>query len=66
MREETKGKLQNSEFISPNTFILGTIQVSHSSMRKPTPTLLGLPTVKLGKFIQLHRPGAQGKEQSFY
>ena len=66
LRKETKGKLKNSEFISPNTFILGTIQVSESAMQKPTPTLLGHPTVKLGKLLSSFRTGDWKKVKRCY
>ena len=48
----------NKEFIFPNTFILGTISVSKLAMLKLTPTLLGHPTMKLGRFLQV--PSTRG------
>ena len=63
LRGETKGKLRNNEFISPNTFRSGTIQVLESTMQKPTLALLGHPTMKLGKFIQSRRPRAWEKNK---
>ena len=55
--KETKGKFQNSELISHKKFISGTIQVLDSTMRKPTLTLLGHLTMKLGKSIMFFRIG---------